>query len=135
MVFKKTFLILFAVLFFLNGFAQKFELGKVSINELKEKNHPVDTSAVAAILYNKAKTVFKYNVKDGFSIYTECEFRIKIYKKEGLPWANKQVSYYVGYKNYNDDVVEFSNAATYNLDKEHIVKTKLNNEGSFKKKI
>ena len=135
MVFKKTFLILFAILFFLNGFAQKFELGKVSINELKEKNHPVDTSAVAAILYNKAKTVFKYNVKDGFSIYTECEFRIKIYKKEGLTWANKQVSYYVGYKNYNDDVVEFSNAATYNLDKEHIVKTELNNEGSFKKNI
>ena len=78
--------------------------------------HPKDTSAVAAILYNKARTFFSYNIKDGFTVNHEYEFRIKIYKKEGLKWANYQVPYYVGYENYNDDVVNFSNGVTYNLE-------------------
>ena len=41
----------------------------------------------------------------------------------------------MGYENYNDDVVKFSNAATYNLENGSIVKTKLNSEGSFKKNV
>jgi hypothetical protein len=132
---SKLLIILFLIVFITKGTAQKFELGKVSIKELEEKTHPIDTSAVAAILYNNAKTVFKYDLKNGFSINTEYEFRIKIYKKEGLKWANQQVPYYVGYENYNDDVVRFSNAVTYNLENDHIVKTKLDNEGSFKKNV
>ena len=36
--------------------AQKFELGKVSIEELQEKVHPKDTAAVAAILFKKGET-------------------------------------------------------------------------------
>lgn len=113
--------------------AQNLELGKVSIAELQEKLHPTDTSEVAAILYKKTKTYFKYSAKDGFSINTECQIRIKIYKKEGLNWANFEVPYYIGYKEMNDDMVSFSNAITYNLENGAIVKTKLNNEGSFKK--
>ena len=115
--------------------AQKFELGKVSITELQEKVHPLDSTAAAAILYNKARTFFKYSGRDGFSINTEYEIRIKIYKKEGLEWANHQVDYYVGYEKYNDDQVEFSNAITYNLENGNIVKTKLKREGNFDKKI
>ncbi len=135
MKFNKILIIFSLIVFFSKASAQKFELGKVSIKELQEKAHPIDTSAVAAILYNKARTFFKYNSKDGFSIITENEFRIKIYKKEGLKWANQQVSYYVGYENHNDDVVEFSKAITYNLENGVVVKTKLNSEGVFKKKI
>jgi len=135
MKFNKLLIIFSLIFFFSKTSAQKFELGKVSINELQEKTHPIDTSAVAAILYNKARTFFRYNTKDGFSIITENEFRIKIYKKEGLKWANQQVSYYVGYENYNDDVVEFSRAITYNIENGDVVKTKLNSEGVFKKKI
>lgn len=132
---KKLILVLFLLIFISKSNAQKFELGKVSISELEQKIHPIDTSASAAILYNKARTFFGYNLKDGFSINTEYEFRIKIYKKEGLKWANQQVPYYVGYENHNDDVVRFSYAVTYNLENGHIVKTKLNNEGSFKKNV
>jgi hypothetical protein len=135
MKFSKLLIAFSLVIFCTKATAQKFELGKVSIKELEEKIHPIDTSAVAAILYNKAKTFFKYDLKNGFSINTEYEFRIKIYKKEGLKWANQQVPYYVGYENYNDDVVRFSNAVTYNLENEQIVKTKLNNEGSFNKNV
>lgn len=115
--------------------AQKFELGNVSIAELTEKVSPADTNAVAAILYNKAKTVFVYDEKIGFTAVHKYEFRIKIYKKEGLHWATYKVPYYVGYENLNDDTVSFSNAVTYNLENGALVKTKLNNEGSFKKNI
>jgi hypothetical protein len=115
--------------------AQKLELGKVSVKELQEKFNPDDTTANAAILYKKARTYFTYNRKEGFSTVHEYEFRIKIYKKEGLDWANYSVPYYVGYDGLNDDTVKFSNCVTYNLENGSIVKTKLNGEGKFKKDV
>lgn len=128
-------LLLIALLFLSKASAQKMELGKVTKTELEEKFHPIDSSAVAAILFKKGKTIFEYDINNGFKIKNECVFRIKIYKKEGLSWANFEVPYYVGYENYNDDSVEFSNCVTYNLENGAIVKTKLSNEGSFKKKV
>lgn len=134
----KTFKIIISLLlFFLTiiANAQNFDLGKVSIAELKEKQHPKDTSAVAAILFKNGKTSFNYSGDRGFTVITEVIMRIKIYKKQGYDWANFIVPYYVGYEHYNDDVVKFSNAVTYNLENGAIVKTKLNNEGSFKKNV
>ncbi|MBZ4037192.1 DUF3857 domain-containing protein [Flavobacterium sp. 17A] len=118
-----------------NTQAQKYELGKVTVAELEEKIHPVDSSAPAAILFKKGKTVFTYNDKVGFSATHTYEFKIKIYKKEGLKWADQKVHYYVGYQNLNEDLLEFSNAATYNLENGKVVKTKLENQGTFKKKL
>ena len=115
--------------------AQEFKLGKVSIAELEEKVHPLDSTAGAAILYNKARTFFSYDLKNGFTINTENTFRIKIYKKEGLNWANYKVPYRVGYENHNNDMVEFTDCVTYNLENGKIVKIKLNKEGNFKNSI
>jgi len=115
--------------------AQNYELGKVTIAELQEKIHPVDSSAPAAILFKKGKTVFSYNDKTGFSAVHTYEFKIKIYKKEGLKWADQKVHYYVGYQNLNEDLLTFSNAVTYNLENGKVEKTKLESQGSFKKKI
>lgn len=131
----KLFVVFLAAICLTKANAQKFELGKISIAELEEKRHPIDTTAVAAILFNKAKTFFKYDAINGFSINTEQVFRIKIYKKEGLKWANYKVPYYVGYEHYNDDNVEFDDCVTYNLENGKIVKTKLNREGNFRTSI
>lgn len=131
----KLFVVLLIAISFSKVNAQKLELGKVSIAELEEKLHPIDSTAAAAILFNKARTFFTYDPKNGFSINTENTFRIKIYKKEGLKWANHKASYYVGYEHYNDDRVEFSDCATYNLENGKIVKTKLSGEGNFKTSI
>ena len=128
-------IVLFLLLFMSEISAQKFELGKVSLAELQEKSHPIDSSAAAAILYKAGKTIFKYDYEKGFYALHECQIRIKIYKKEGLSWANFEVPYYVGYESMSDDVVKFSNAVTYNLEGADIVKTKLNSEGSFKKNV
>ncbi|MFI0490388.1 DUF3857 domain-containing protein [Flavobacterium sp.] len=131
----KTIAVLLLLILFSKSFAQKLELEKISISELEEKKHPIDTSAVAAILFNKARTFFGYDLKNGFSINTEYIFRIKIYKTEGLKWADYKVPYYVGYENYNDDRVDFSNCVTYNLENGVIVKTKLKSEGDLNKKV
>lgn len=123
------------VLFFSTMNAQNSEPGNVTVDQLLEKFHPLDSTANAAILTKKGRTFFKYNIKDGFVLNHEYFFRIKVYKKEGLSWANFQVSYYVGYEDLHDESVRFSNACTYNLENGKIVNTKLNSEGSFKKNV
>ncbi|WP_233074038.1 DUF3857 domain-containing protein [Flavobacterium sp. IB48] len=115
--------------------AQNYELGKVTIAELKEKVHPKDSSAPAAILFKKGRTYFGYNKDVGFYANHVCEVKIKIYKKEGLSWADQKVRFYIGYEKLNEDRLEFSEAVTYNLENENIVKTKLDNQGTFKNKI
>ncbi|MBC5863682.1 DUF3857 domain-containing transglutaminase family protein [Flavobacterium turcicum] len=131
---KKWFIVLLACIG-LQLNAQDLELGKVSIEELKLKQHPKDTSAVAAIIFSKAKTTFKYNLKDGFSIGTEFQVRVKIYKKEGLNWATFKVPFYIGYEEKNDESVQFSDAVTYNLVNGIVEKSKLKSEGNFITKI
>jgi hypothetical protein len=124
---KKTIL---ALLFPVLIFAQDYELGKVTVSELSQKKHPTDTSAVAAILFNVGKTYFEYEQNTGFSLITEVDTKIKIYKKEGYNWANKEVEYYVGgNKKVN---VTFSKAFTYNLVNGKVEKTKLNSDNEFK---
>jgi hypothetical protein len=132
MISRKVLIVFLFLCFKIN--AQEIKLANVTIAELEEKKHPTDTSAVAAILYKK-EGLFKYNLKDGFVLNHEYIFRIKVYKKEGLSWVNFEVPYYVGYEDLQDESVKFSNACTYNLEDGKIVKTKLNNEGSFKKNL
>lgn len=122
-------------LFSLQSSGQNFDYGKVSKEELLEKAHPLDSTTAAAMIFKKVRTYFVYNLKNGFTVNHEYSYRIKIYKKEGLNWANFVVPYYVGYEEMNDEYVKFSNAVTYNLENGAIVKTKLNNEGSFKKNV
>jgi hypothetical protein len=106
-------ILLFVTTFFSNLKAQEFDLGKVSVAELQEKSHPKDTSAVAAILFKKGTVRFEYSQQNGWEMFTVVKTRLKIYKKEGYEWANKDVLYYLG-DNLKENVY-FSNAATFNL--------------------
>lgn len=132
---KLLILILLLLFSFSITVAQEFKLGKVSVAELEENFYPIDSTASAAILYNKARTFFSYDINFGFSINTEKIFRIKIYKKEGLKWANYKLAYRIGYEKLNDDRVEFSDGVTYNLENGNVVATKLNGEGIFKTSV
>ncbi len=124
--------IILTLLFPVLVLAQDYELGKVTIAELSQKQHPTDTSAVAAIMFNVGNTYFGYS-SDGFGLITEIETKIKIYKKEGLDWANKEIAYYVG--GDEDESVIINKATTYNLVNGKIEKTKLNSEGEFKENV
>jgi hypothetical protein len=128
----KSITTLLLVFISLAGFSQKRELGEVTIEELKEKRHPLDTSAVAAVIFEKGKTYFEYKQGEGFKTITETDVKIKIYKKEGFDWANKTIAYYVG--GQDDESVMVSKAVTYNLVDGKIEKTKLKSEGEFVEK-
>lgn len=135
MKFKSLVIVVFLIFSNLEINAQNYELEKVTVAELQEKVCPQDSAAPAAILFKKARTFFTFTSDAGFSANHVYEFKIKIYKKEGLSWADQKVRFYIGYENLKEDRLEFSNAATYNLENGKIVKTKLDNQGSFKKKI
>jgi len=130
---KKSLIIAFVLLSILNSKAQDFKLGKVSIAELEEKEHPKDPSAAAAIVFKKGEIRFEYSDESGFEAVTDVKTRIKIYKKEGYEWANQEVRYYLDI-NMNEKV-SFSEAYTYNLVGGKIEKTKLKSDGQFTEKI
>lgn len=131
----KKILILGVLLFFTGIYAQKLELGKVSIEELQEKVHPKDSSAPAAFLFKKARTTYSYSEANGFITFTEFNVKLKIYKKEGLKWANFVIPYYVGYRSLDDESIAISKAQTYNLEDGKIIKDKVTSEGKFKEQI
>lgn len=124
MNFRRLILLLLLIFFFSTN-AQKLELGKVTIEELQQKKHPKDTFAVAAILFEKGSVYF-----DNLVTVTTIKTKIKIYKKDGFTWANKEVVHYL-----EGEHVSFSDAITYNLVDGKIEKTKLKSEGEFDTKI
>lgn len=130
---KLNLLIAFLFLLNLNSFAQKHELGKVTIEELNEKVHPQDTSAVAAILFKKGDVRIEYEENNGFVMTTKVICKIKIYKKEGYSWANHSEKYYLG--GNAKETVFFNDAVTYNLVDGKIEKIKLKSIGEFDEKI
>lgn len=111
--------------------AQKYELGKVTVDELKQTSHPIDPTADAAILFNKGRSYFQY-LQEGVVMITEVETKIKIYKKDGYEYGNKEVPIYIG--GNTNEVVSFSKAFTYNLVNGKIEKTKLSSDGIFEEK-
>ena len=126
-LFKTVCLILFSCLITIAN-AQEFEIGKVSIAELQEKVHPVDSSASAAILFKKGEARFNYIQDKGFVLSKTFKIRIKIYKKSGYNYGNHTVVY------SPDDKFYITSAKTYNLVNGKIEKTKLEKEGIFDEK-
>jgi len=124
-----------AAFLFLNtvSFSQKYELGEVTIDELKQKVCPSDTSTAAVYLFNIGKSHFDYDYDEGFQVVTEISTKIKIYKKEGYDYANYAVAYYVG--GNGNEKVSFSKAITYNLVNGKIEKTKLSGDSTFDEKV
>ena len=74
------------------SYSQNFKFGKVSKEEVLQKEHPTEPSANAAVLYRENKTRFEYSTEEGFYILTEVFERIKIYNKEGYNWATRKVN-------------------------------------------
>ena len=128
-------LFVFLILSSFDAFGQKLDLGKVTKAELLERQYKNDTSASAAFIFKKAKTEFNYKEKEGFTSTTVFQVKIRIYKKEGLDWANFKIPYYIGYKNLDADYVDIVSGNTYNLENDKIVKSKVTSEGRFKEKV
>lgn len=115
--------------------AQKMELGKVSIEELRQSQHPLYPDAPAAVLFSKGHSYMRYNRTDGFYLVHEVSMRIKIYRKEGFSYANYEVPFYVGYKELDKDQLRITDAVTYRLVGDKIEKTKAGSEAKIYNQI
>lgn len=132
---KSSVLSAIALLCFINtALAQNYKFGKVSKEELTQKEHPADPTAEAAILNREINTNFEYSSNSGFYMVTDVLERIKIYTKEGFDWATKEIDLYQSNSGSNDEVSGLR-AYTYYLDGDgKIAEVKLRNDGIFEEK-
>ncbi len=112
--------------------SQNFKFGKVSVEELQEKSHPLYPDASAAVLYREHVSSYEYLLKEGFYMITEVLERVKIYNNDGYSYANKTINLYQGSRNEEVTVLK---AYTYFLDTNgEIQKVKLKSDGIFEEK-
>ncbi|WP_395065986.1 DUF3857 domain-containing protein [Flavobacterium sp.] len=131
---KKYGLFFLLVLLGINkSISQKRELGNVTIEELNEKFHPKDSSAVAAVIFKKGDVSYAFTDEEGFTMITVVKTKIKVYKKEGYDFANNEIEYYIG--GTTKESVSIDDALTYNLVNGKIEKTKLKKESEFDENI
>lgn len=110
--------------------AQDFRFGKVSKEEIIEKQHPRDPNAHAAILYKEEKTEIVYDQAEGFKLNTDVFYRIKIYSTAGFNWGTQTIE--LAKVNSTQEKVSGLKAVTYNIEGNKIDETKLRNDGIFK---
>ena len=117
----------------LTVFSQEYKLGKVTVDELKEKKHPIDSSASASYLFKTGKTNFNLTMDGFWEISTEVSIKIKIYTKDGLKYADQGIPYFVG--GNGKEKVFISDAYSYNLVNGKVEKTKLKSESKFNEEV
>src|SRR5690625_5237571 len=131
---KTVFSVLCFLMIFGFSYAQDFRFGKVSDEEIKQKIHPIDSSADAAILYREAKSKFQNSSDGNWIITTNYLERIKIYSKEGAEYANKTIDLYNSKK--QRDKVRNVKAFTYNEKPNgKIERIKLESNGIFDEEV
>ncbi|MDO6490401.1 MULTISPECIES: DUF3858 domain-containing protein [unclassified Cellulophaga] len=133
MIKKYSLVVLFSLTISLIS-AQDFDFGKVSIQELNEKVHPLDSSASAAYLYKKRSSYFRYDNASGFELVTEVFERVKIYNKDGYDFATKPIRLYKASQGNRERVMGLK-AITYNIVDGDIEETKLKKDGIFESEL
>lgn len=121
--------LIISLCFSITTFAQDYDFGKVSKEELQEKFNPLDSSANATYLYKYRRTYFKYSQGIGFQLFTDIHQRIKVYKKEGFENATHKVLLFN--RGGDKEKVSSLKAYTYNLESGKINDTKLQKDGIF----
>ncbi|HLW32870.1 MAG TPA: DUF3857 domain-containing protein [Aequorivita sp.] len=127
---KSNIFIIICVLFFVNdSVAQTYKFGRVSKEELLQKEHPSDPNADAAVVYRETKTEFQYTQDAGWYMVTDYLERIKIYNKEGFDWANITIDLYRG---EGEDKLLGLRGSTYYMEDGKVKEVKLKNDGIMK---
>ena len=128
----KTKLTQLLILFFVFGglYAQDYKFGRVSKEELMEKQYPTDSSAQAAYLYKKRISYYRYDKGVGLRLITEIHNRIKIYSKDGFDFATETMDLYGS--GGTDEKVTSIKGYTYSLEGDEIVESKLDKGSIFR---
>ena len=113
--------------------ANDFKFGKVTKEEVAEKQHPIENDARAAILYKKERTRYEFDSNQGWSLVTDVHYRIKIYDKQGFDWATIKIPVYVS--NTEKEKVTNIKGYTFNLVNDKLVSEKLSKDGIFEEHV
>jgi len=122
-------IILIPVLFILVVYAnaQTTDFGKITLEELRMKKYPLDTSASAFILFDKGECV----LNDQLQAIYKRHIRIKFITKSSISdWASRTI-----YLTRNEDAISKVKASSYNLENGNIVESKMEETSMFKTKL
>lgn len=126
-------LLITVILFFQTVQSQNFKFGKVSKEELLEKEHSVYNESSSAVLFRSENIRFEFVQDQGFKQVKDVHERIKIYNKDGFDQSTKIIRLY-DQSNKKEERVTSMKAYTYNLEGGKIEKTKLKKDGIFDEK-
>ena len=92
---KKCILILvtFVCLQLIQAQTNKYEFGKVPIEDIQYNECPYDKTAEAVVLFDKGESHFVKS-HDSFLIMYEKTTRIKILTSAGVDWAKVEIPFY-----------------------------------------
>jgi transglutaminase-like putative cysteine protease len=114
-------------------FGQDFEFNKISNEELLEKFHPKDSTAVAATLWEDGNLKFRYSY--GYEYVLEVTRRVKIYRKEGFDYGTITIPFYVGGNVSDKEKVIGLKAYVYNIEDGKVQKEKLRNKDFIEEEV
>jgi hypothetical protein len=103
---------------------QTSDFGKITIEELKMKNYPLDTPASALILFDKGAC----DLNDQLQVVYKRHVRVKFFTKSSIDeWASRTL-----YLTRNEDGVSKIKASSYNLEDGKIIESKMEEGSIFK---
>lgn len=104
------------------------KFGKIDSDNLKMQLYEQDTSVSAMVIGDIGNVIFVYNQEKGFTTEFTRHTRIKIFKKEGFEFADQMLELYSS-NDIKEDLGRLR-AATYNLDGNKVVTSKMNKNAS-----
>ncbi len=126
----KYFAITFLLFFSIDSFAQDNRFGKVSEEDFKTYEKPINPSDNATVIYKNHDIKFKFIEGSGFVQINEVHERIIIHTKEGFNWATKKIRLY-NRTSSNSERLQNLKGYTYTLENGKVEKEKLRNDGMF----
>lgn len=131
---KKFILILvtFVCLQLIQAQTNKYEFGKVPIEDIQYNECPYDKTAEAVVLFDKGESHFVKS-HDSFLIMYEKTTRIKILTAAGVDWAKVEIPFYQS-NNIYEKVFDVE-ATAYNYEDGVLTRTKLESENIHDEKL
>lgn len=105
----------------------------VVLKDLKQKVHPKDSTASAAVLFDKGNLTLDFN--SGWYYTLEVVNRVKIYDQDGYDKANIGISFYKGNSSSDRESVTHIKAKIYNLENDKVVETKVSKRDIYEEEV
>lgn len=109
---------------------REFEFGKVSKEEFTLTASGADTAASALKIFDVGRCDFQISDTRGFTYVFKRHVRYKILTKTGYDLANLDIALYRSSNVAKENIVSM-NAATYNLENDKIIESKLEKDAKF----